>query len=115
MATVGSAAAAHKAEVYASYWGQPTNEQTCAADLTETIKTYFESAGYTASKYENINSASTVYTNIQSDQTNYDRVAVFHFGHMTGPGNYYCSDGSNVSYPVVYSNTAGYADKHSFV
>jgi hypothetical protein len=101
-----------KAEIYASYWEQPPVERTAMQSLTSTIQSYFSSVGYDTGRYCGTESSSTVYSNIQSDQQNYNRVAVFHFGHMAGPGNYHCSDSSEVTYPNVYSYTN--EDAHFF-
>ena len=103
-----------KAEIYASYWEQLTVERTAMQSLTSTIQSYFSSVGYDTGRYCGTESSSTVYSNIQYDQQNYNRIAVFHFGHMAGPGNYHCSDASTVTYPDVRGYTDGYSDKHFF-
>ncbi len=103
-----------KAEVYASYWGQPTQEQTAASTLTSSIQSYFSSVGYDTGRYSGTDTSSIVYANIQYDQQNYNRVAIFHFGHMAGAGAYHSSDSSTVTWQDVYSHTNGYTDKHYF-
>ncbi len=103
-----------KAEVYSSYWGQLDQEKNAMQTLTSTIQSYFSSVGYDTGRYCGTETNTIVYTNIQNDQIAYNRVAVFHFGHMAGAGNYYCSDDSVVTYPYVYSYTNNYPDKHFF-
>ena len=103
-----------KAEVYASYWEQLTVEKTAMQSLTSSIQNKFYSVGYDTARYCGTETNSIVYANIQYDQQNYNRVAVFHFGHMAGAGNYTCSDTSVVTWPDVYSYTTGYPDKHFF-
>lgn len=103
-----------KAEVYASYWYQLDEEKAVMPSLTSSIQSYFSSVGYDTGRYCGTDTNSTVYANIQYDQQNYNRVAVFHFGHMAGAGDYWCSDDSEVTWQSVYSYTTGYPDKHFF-
>ena len=103
-----------KAEVYASYREQITQEKTAMQYLTSYIQSNFNSVGYDTARYCGTETSSIVYANIQYDQQNYNRVAVFHFGHMAGAGNYTCSDESEVTYPSVLSYTNGYPNKHFF-
>lgn len=105
-----------KAEVYSSYWYQLDEEKAVMPSLTSTIQSYFSSVGYDTGRYCGTDTNSIVYANIQYDQQNYDRVAVFHYGHMADAGNYRCSDDSIVNWTTIYDDytTNGYADKHYF-
>lgn len=103
-----------KAEVYSSYWYQLDEEKAVMPTLTTTIQSYFSSVGYDTGRYCGTDTNSIVYANIQYDQQNYNRVAVFHFGHMADAGNYRCSDDSIVNWTTIYDYTNGYPDKHYF-
>lgn len=82
--------------------------------LTTTIQSYFSSVGYDTGRYCGTETNSTVYANIQYDQQNYNRVAVFHIGHMAWAGNYWCSDDSIANWTTIRDYTNGYQDKHFF-
>jgi hypothetical protein len=109
-----TAAVNSKAEIYASYWEQSPGEQSAMSTLTTTIQSRFNSVGYDTQRYCGTETSGTVYANIQNDNLNYIRTAIFHFGHMAGAGNYTCSDTSVVTYSGVNSAASGYTDKHFF-
>jgi hypothetical protein len=104
-----------KAEIYASTHKQNETEIPWESYIINDIASYFNTVGYDYSTYNGTNSA-TVYANIENDQENYERVAIFHFGHMAGPATYYGNSDNDIIYHnTVDQHTNGYTDKHFFV
>ncbi|MDR0471461.1 MAG: hypothetical protein LBH79_07055 [Nitrososphaerota archaeon] len=103
-----------KAEIYASYWEQPSAEKVSMAVLTTLIQARFNALGYDTNRACGTDTNNGVYWNIVYDKLHYARTAVFHFGHMADAANYHCSDGSVVTYGDVNNAANGTPDHHFF-
>lgn len=107
-----------KAEIYAAYYGNPDqleSEITGAEYVAAQIKADFETSGYTASKWTGDGTTvSGVLGNATYDEDNYDRVAIFHFGHQYSWNRAYQS---NDGTPIWDTAIDGAIDsqKHEFV
>ncbi len=114
-ASFPSANATHmRSEVYASYYWQVDAERTYASALCGALTFNFSSAGYDVQNSCGIATTQTnMMTNIINDQTYFDEVAIFHFGHMNGYGTVFGSDGSTITWQNVADETSG--NKHFFV
>jgi hypothetical protein len=77
-----------RSEIYAALGSQPAQdqeEQEGAYWVCDQIADYFDDAGYsTSDRCGDDTTRSNVLADIQSDQENYVRTAVFHFGHQGG-------------------------------
>jgi hypothetical protein len=74
-----------KADIYAAYDTDPPQNETekeAANNVTTYIKTYFEESGYIADNWAGEDTTKTrILENAEYNELNYDRAAVFHFGH----------------------------------
>ena len=117
--TVNAGVANSKAEVYAALYGdvdQVVQECDAAREVCNATDTMFREAGYTSSN--NLGPGTTeanVVANIQYDESNYDQVAVFHFGHLIQQQRAYQgnNDGDYVNDTDIYPYTS--QCKHKFV
>ncbi|MFZ7138894.1 MAG: InlB B-repeat-containing protein [archaeon] len=107
-----------KAEIYAAYYGNPYQhplEINAAEYVTAEIKSAFEASGYDASKWTDDDTIkSNVLDNASYAEDNFDRVAVFHFGHMAAWNEgYQDNTGANVSADEINAEIS--LTKHDFV
>lgn len=114
LSAVPNVNATKKAEVYGSQYGQTSNEQICGQIVTNHIYICYQNVGVTvANNYGPGTSRAAIIANIDNDEITYDCMTVFHFGHMSGPNNYF----DNSGYTVYGSDIAMYTsnNKHYFV
>ncbi|MBN1358184.1 hypothetical protein JW988_05390 [Candidatus Bathyarchaeota archaeon] len=110
-----------KAEIYAAYGSNPPQLQSevdAAEDVAEQIEDAFENAeaGYTADDLSGDDTVkSDILNNIDADEAAFDRVSVFHFGHMAyGFGlGFQDDDADNISASEVSERIS--STKHDFV
>jgi hypothetical protein len=108
-----------KARIYAAYNTDPPQLQSeinAANWVAGQIEAAFEASGYSA---DNLTGESTnetiVLANAENDEDEYDRVAVFHFGHMAVGFNlgYQDNTGANISAAEIDSKIS--STKYDFV
>jgi hypothetical protein len=107
-----------KSRIYASLYGNPDqiyDERIAAIDMCQEIAADFNYAGYSTS---NLCGSGTTKDNVlsyaSSDEQNYQRTAVFHFGHMSSPNWAYQDNvGEEITWSGIGDNTV--LGKHFFV
>lgn len=109
-----------KSRIYAAMHGQITEDQEAAVWACDQIKLAFEASGYSTSNHCGTDGSQTTKTNIlnyaQSDEQNYDRVALFHFGHMGVYGyNGGYRDNNNITVGAGEIMQKTTSAKHKFV
>ncbi|MGF3522417.1 MAG: hypothetical protein ACQXXJ_04900, partial [Candidatus Bathyarchaeia archaeon] len=109
-----NAEATKKAEAYASTYGQVGDESYYAAVVLNNIWYDYQSIGVAvANNYGSGTTRTAILANIDSDESNYDCVTVFHFGHMAGNNNYFDSLGNTVYSSDINAYTSN--TKHYFI
>jgi len=93
--------------IHASTYNQIPPEQAGAYTMSLTLEALFKNEYYKTARYYNTSvTGYNVLNTAYSMDRNYDRVAVFYFGHMAGNNVYWCPD-DNVTAAEVAAVTTG--------